>query len=189
MAIRDCNSASHNTHRTCSSGVNIVRDLTGGHQLVYEHKPAVKKTFSFPFGWHKPDTCMTISFQEIHFLFRTPFIWSFCTYVSDFFSHWLQLSQNFNFSLVTTNNPKAEWSFHPVTIMLLLLLFYNLQKNYLNKCWILFKVLLSHNVPGSSLKYCSYNSKSPFSFLKKGKQSESITFTSPPPHPAQKTEF
>jgi hypothetical protein len=28
-----------------------------------------KNCWIFPFRWHKPDTCMTISFRDINFLF------------------------------------------------------------------------------------------------------------------------
>jgi hypothetical protein len=40
---------------------------------------AWKKNFqSFPFRWQKPDTCLTVSFRDIFFLFWTPFIRILC---------------------------------------------------------------------------------------------------------------
>jgi hypothetical protein len=60
-AVRDFNSASHNMHWTCSCGVDIVNDLAEGHLLAHAHKPGMKKDFqSFPFRWHKLDTCTKI---------------------------------------------------------------------------------------------------------------------------------
>jgi hypothetical protein len=53
-------------HLTCSCGVDIVTELAEGHQLVHASKLGMKKTSTFLFRWHKPDTCMTISFQVIH---------------------------------------------------------------------------------------------------------------------------
>jgi hypothetical protein len=79
IVVRDCNSASHNMHWTCSCGVDIVTELARGHQLASVHKLGMKKNFqSFPFQWHKLDTCMTISFQDISFLFWIPFIQTHC---------------------------------------------------------------------------------------------------------------
>jgi hypothetical protein len=70
-AARDCNSASQNTHWTCSCDVNIVTELAEGHQLAHGHKPDMKKKNfqSFPFRWHKPYTCMKISLRDIIFYF------------------------------------------------------------------------------------------------------------------------
>jgi hypothetical protein len=79
-AVRDCNSASHNMDWTCSCSVDIVTELAEGYQLAHAHKPGMKKNFqSFPFWWHKPDMCMTISFRDIIYLFRIPFIQTLCT--------------------------------------------------------------------------------------------------------------
>jgi hypothetical protein len=33
-----------------------------------------------PFQWHKPDTCVTITLRDAHFLFWIPFVWTFCIY-------------------------------------------------------------------------------------------------------------
>jgi hypothetical protein len=55
--------------------------LAEGHQLAHARKLGMTKNFqSFPFRWHKPDTCTTISFRDIHFLFWIPFIWTFCSF-------------------------------------------------------------------------------------------------------------
>jgi hypothetical protein len=55
-AVRDCNSACHNMHWTCCCGVDIVTELTKGHQLAHVHKPGMKRNFqSFPF-WRQPDS-------------------------------------------------------------------------------------------------------------------------------------
>jgi hypothetical protein len=68
--VRAFSSAGYNMYWICSCGVDIITDLTGGHQLVHARKPGMKKNLqSFPFWWHKPHTCMIISFQNIHFYF------------------------------------------------------------------------------------------------------------------------
>jgi hypothetical protein len=59
--VRDCNCATHNTHSTCSYGVDIVTELAEGHQLVHADKAWNKNFQSFPFWWHKLDIYMTIS--------------------------------------------------------------------------------------------------------------------------------
>jgi hypothetical protein len=77
-AIRDCNSAS-TTH---TEPVPVVSTLLLSSPKVTSRRMRVnghEKNFqSFPFRWHKLDTCMTISFQDINFLFSIHFIQTPC---------------------------------------------------------------------------------------------------------------
>jgi hypothetical protein len=73
-AVRNCNAASHNMHWTCSCGVDIVTELAKGHQVARVRKLSMKKKMSeFFFWWHKPDTCMTISFRDMYFFILDTF--------------------------------------------------------------------------------------------------------------------
>jgi hypothetical protein len=68
-------SGSYDTQWTCSCGVDMVTELAEGHQLAHARKHGMKKNFqSFPFRWHKPDTCVRISFIDTIFLFWIPYI-------------------------------------------------------------------------------------------------------------------
>jgi hypothetical protein len=87
-AVRDCNSANHDTNWTWFCGVDIVNELAESHQLAQARKRVSRawkeknNCQSFPFRWHKPDTYMTINFRDINYLFWIPFIRIFWTYVA-----------------------------------------------------------------------------------------------------------
>jgi hypothetical protein len=69
-AVRKCNSTSHNTHWTCSCGVDIVTELAEGHKLAHARKSGMKKkTFRvFLSDDINPDRRMTVSFRNIIFM-------------------------------------------------------------------------------------------------------------------------
>jgi hypothetical protein len=85
-AVRDCNSATHNMHWTCSCGVDILTELAEGNQLAHAGKPGMNKKLSeVSFPMTKLDMCMIISFWDINFYSR--YLSSRHPVYNNFFSH------------------------------------------------------------------------------------------------------